>query len=133
MAVVDLFSASSDHKWLLLGVLTEYALVFPTAGGAPVSTHLDVPDWARWSGDGKHVFVSNAESADKTYVLPLSAGQVLPGALALARNTLSGRDLAKLPGVRIIPVGDVVPGPTAEIYAFTRQTVQRNVYRIPVP
>jgi len=27
----------------------------------------------------------------------------------------------------------VVPGPTADIYAFTRETVHRNLYRIPVP
>jgi Tol biopolymer transport system component len=134
MPVVDVFSASSDRKWLLLGVLTENELVVPTAGGTPISAHLDPPDWARWSGDGKHVFVSNPhDSSAKTYVLPLSAGQVLPGALALARNTLSERDLAKLPGVRIVPVGDAVPGPTADVYAFTRQTVQRNVYRIPIP
>ena len=42
-------------------------------------------------------------------------------------------ELAKLPGVRIIPQGNVVPGPTADVYAFTRETVQRNIpYRIPV-
>jgi hypothetical protein len=41
--------------------------------------------------------------------------------------------LAKLPGVRIIPIANVVPGPTADIYAYTRETVQRNLYRIPLP
>jgi len=35
--------------------------------------------------------------------------------------------------VRIIPMGEVVPGPTADIYAFTRESVQRNLYRIPLP
>ena len=25
------------------------------------------------------------------------------------------------------------PGPTGDIYAFTRESVQRNLYRIPLP
>jgi hypothetical protein len=109
-------------------------VIFPTAGDTPVMTHLSPPNWLRWTGDGKHLFVSNAfESGAKTYVLSLSAGQVLPTSLALAKNDLSEGELAKLPGVRLIPKGEVVPGPTAEIYAFTRETVQRNLFRIPVP
>jgi hypothetical protein len=42
-------------------------------------------------------------------------------------------EILKLPGVRVIPLRNVVPGPTADIYAFTRESVQRNLYRIPVP
>jgi serine/threonine protein kinase/Tol biopolymer transport system component len=134
LVVVDLYNSSPDHKWLLLDSQTVNELAFPTTGGAPVLTHLLPPFFARWSGDGKHLFVSNAfDRSGKTYVFPLSAGQVLPGAFALARNALSEQDLAKLPGVHVIPAGDVVPGPTADIYAFSRQTVQRNVYRIPLP
>jgi hypothetical protein len=36
-------------------------------------------------------------------------------------------------GVRTIPEADLVPGPTADIYAFTRESGQRNLYRIPLP
>jgi hypothetical protein len=93
----------------------------------------DGPDWVRWSGDGKHLFVTRANATRaRSYVLPLAAGQVLSASLALARNVLSEAEIAKLPGVRTIPVGNVVPGPTADIYAFTRETVQRNLYRIPL-
>ena len=45
----------------------------------------------------------------------------------------SEQEILKLPGARVIPLSNVVPGPTAEMYAFTRQSVQRNLYRIPVP
>jgi hypothetical protein len=45
----------------------------------------------------------------------------------------SEQEILKLPGARVIPLGNVVPGPTADIYAFTRESVQRNLYRIPVP
>jgi len=134
--VVDLFSAPPDRKWLLLGVLpgTQGELIFPTDGGTPVMTHVPPPDWLRWTEDGKYLFVTNAhESRAKTYVFSLSPGQLLPASLALAKNYLLEEELAKLPGVRIIPMGKVVPGPTANVYAFTRETVQRNLYRIPVP
>jgi eukaryotic-like serine/threonine-protein kinase len=136
LTVVDLFSASPDRKWLLLGALSgiQGEVILPTAGGTPVLTHIRPPYWLRWTGDGKHLFVSSAfESSTKTYVLSLSPGQVLPASLALAKNELPEGELAKLTGVRIIPMGKVVPGPTADIYAFTRETVQRNLYRIPVP
>ena len=67
------------------------------------------------------------------YVVPLSPGEVLPGSIARARNFPSEAELAKLPGVRTIPsAADIVPGPTEDVYAFTRETVQRNLYRIPV-
>ena len=59
---------------------------------------------------------------------PGFACEVLP----VPNSFPSEAELAKLPGVRIIPIADVVPGPTADIYAFTRETVQRNMYRIPV-
>lgn len=68
-----------------------------------------------------------------TYVVPLSPGEVLPRTIAIGESFPSDAELAKVPGVRIIPMGDIVPGPTADVYAFTRETVQRNLYRIPLP
>jgi len=133
LAVVDLFSAYPSRKWLLIGVLPKGEAIVPTEGGTPFSIHLEPPQWLRWTGDGKHLFVFSAtESRTKTYVLPLSSGQVLPPSVVPGKDFPSDAELAKLPGVRIIPVGNAVPGPTADIYAFTRETVQRNLYRIPV-
>jgi eukaryotic-like serine/threonine-protein kinase len=134
LKLVDLLSASPGRRWLLLGVIPQGQLIFSTGGSTPVMTHVHPPDWLSWTEDGKALFVSNAfDSNAKTYVFSLSPGQVLPATLALAKNYLSDEELEKLPGVRIIPIGKVVPGPTADIYAFTRETVQRNLYRIPVP
>ena len=42
-------------------------------------------------------------------------------------------DVRALPGVTIIEATDVAPGPTSSVYAFSRETTQRNLYRIPVP
>ena len=82
-------------------------------------------------GRRKHLFVSGEnEEATNTYIFPLPPGQVLPPGLPMAKG--SPVEFRKAPGVRILPIGHVVPGPTADLYAFTRETVQRNLYRIPL-
>jgi Tol biopolymer transport system component len=132
--VVGVMGVHPDHKWILLGVATEGEVIFPIGGGARVLTHLRPPDWLRWTGDGKHAFVCGAnETRSGAYVLPLSPGQVLPASMAQVKGLLSEAEMAKLPGARTIPVADVVPGPTSDVYAFTRTAVQRNLYRVPLP
>ena len=73
----------------------------------------------------------NRTNLDKAYILPLSPGQMVPE--SIVQGIPSEAEILKLPGARVIPLGNVVPGPTADIYAFTRESVQRNLYRIPVP
>jgi Tol biopolymer transport system component len=134
-AVVNVFGMDAQRKWILVGQNGGEVLL-PIAGGAPVLTHLHPPDnWLRWSGDGKYVFLCSTNSIrSKSYVLPLSPGQVFPEIFASVRDDPgSEAELMKLPGLRILPAGDVEPGPTADTYAYTRQSVQRNLYRIPLP
>jgi len=132
-ALIDLVIASPDHKWLVAGVPPEGPVLLPASGGDPIVTHLHPPIWPVWTGDGKSVFLSSVNASDsKTYVFGLSAGQILPANIEGAKDFLTEDELAKMRGVRIIQAGDVVPGPTAEIYAYTRASVQRNLYRIPI-
>ena len=102
-------------------------VMFRIDGGAPIPVRL-ATSHTEWPADGKHVFV---EAGDKAYIVPLSPGQLLPK--AATGDFPSAQEILKLPGVQVIPSGDVAPGSTADIYAFTRETVQRNLYRIPVP
>jgi serine/threonine protein kinase/Tol biopolymer transport system component len=133
-ALVDVFSVYPDHKWLLVGMSPNGETVFPVGSGTPILTHVHPPNWFRWTGDGKHVVVCGLNGTrNRAYVLPLSPGEVLPRSIAAAGDSLSEGELAKLPGVQIIPIGDVVPGPTADVYAFAKEIVQRNLYRIPLP
>ena len=67
----------------------------------------------------------------RTYVVPLPSGRMLPD--VPAGGFRSEEEIEKIPGVRVIPVHDVAPGPTSEVYAYSRETVQRNLYRIPIP
>ena len=67
----------------------------------------------------------------RTYVLPVRRGSMLPD--LPARGFRSEGEVAAVPGVQVIEHGDVAPGPTPSVYAFSRETVQRNLYRIPLP
>jgi len=131
--VVGLSGESAGGNWLPLG--TGGVTIFRVDGGAPLLTKIQASSTTlSWSGDGKHLFVQGkgaAATLDKAYVLPLSPGQMVPE--SIVDGLPSEQEILKLPGARVIPLRNVVPGPTAETYAFTRQSVQRNLYRIPIP
>lgn len=67
----------------------------------------------------------------RTYALPLSPGKVFPQ-IPLG-GFQSEAELAKLLAVQVIQSFDVAPGPGSGVYAFARGSVQRNLYRIPLP
>ena len=134
LPVIEVLGTHPDHKWLLIGASKVGEVILPAGGGTPRPTYLYPPDWPMWTGDGKHLFVTGLdETRTTTYVIPLPPGQLLPASLARSASFPSGAELTKLPGVRTIPLGNVVPGPTADVYAFVREIVQRNLYRIPLP
>ena len=91
----------------------------------------------RWQLDRKLLYLSvrtgmqSAGAFGRTYVSPLSPGKLFPPIPAGGFH--SEDELAKLPRIRLIEAADVFPGSTSETYAFSRQTVQRNLYRIPLP
>jgi hypothetical protein len=109
-------------------------VIFPVGGGAPLIAKLPPITRLAWSGDGRHLFMvsgAGANSLGNAYVLPLAPGHLVPD--SIVHGLPSEQEILKLPGARVIPSGDVVPGPTADIYAFTRVSLHRNLYRIPVP
>ena len=65
---------------------------------------------------------------NRTYVIPGEALARIP-----AGNLASEEEVARLPGVRHIDAVAVVRGVSPDVYAFYRGTVQRNLYRIPIP
>jgi Tol biopolymer transport system component len=133
LSIVGLMGESADRNWLVLGSRSaEGFVIFRVDGGALFQTRIQGRTVLRWSGDGKHLFLHRPlTSADKTYVFPLTPGRPVPD--TIIDGLPSEQDMVKLPGVRMIPSRDAVPGRTADTYAFTRDSVQRNLYRIPVP
>jgi hypothetical protein len=112
-------------------------VLLPLGGGPPVrlfgGSERNPP---RWSADGQFLFLSASSimysgGLRRTYVIPLLPGRLWPEIPDQGFQTEA--DLAKLPGVRVIEAPDVAPGPTPEVYAFSRETFERNLYRIPIP
>jgi Tol biopolymer transport system component/predicted Ser/Thr protein kinase len=130
-SIVAIMGESPDRNWLVLGSRGGF-VIFRVDGGAPLQTPIRGRTMVRWSGDGKHLFLHRTNtSTDKTYVFPLTPGRPLPE--SFIHELPSEQEIVKLPGVRVIASTDVAPGRTADTYAFTRESVQRNLYRIPVP
>ena len=133
LSIVGISGESPDRNWLALGSRGGVR-DFPGRWRRSASdTNPGMQRLLRWSGDGKHLFVQGKApaSTDKAYVFPLTPGHLVPE--SFIHGLPSEQEIVKLPGVRVIASTDVVPGRTADTYAFTRESVQRNLYRIPVP
>jgi hypothetical protein len=103
--------------------------MFPLSGGTPIVIGSNA--FLQWSTSGDCVWIIGGAVPENTsYIVPLPKGKLLP--LIPAGGFHSEEDVARLPGARKIDVAGT-PGPTADVYAFGRFTVQRNLYRIPIP
>jgi hypothetical protein len=78
-----------------------------------------------WSMDGRSVLLGGS------YFVPLAVGEVFPQIPAGGFRSVD--EMALLLGARRIDEAGLVPGPSSDVYAFYRGTVQRNLYRIPIP
>ena len=108
---------------------------------------LEIVDWAReriqpvcndanayWSDDGKSFIVTDGlgkRNRDaQTYVISLPAASGIP---ELPPNGLSNfSQFAESKHARTISARVIGPGRTPGIYAYVKETVQRNLYRIPL-
>jgi hypothetical protein len=138
----SLFSASPDGKWVVIpgstDVMASPAMVYsvdsdsttllcvPCTSGSDVERV--VPPGVSWSADGTFIYLKFHQSV---YAIPLRRGRMLPP--IPASGFRSKEDVAALPGARLIPEPDAFPGPNPSIYAFTKVSTHRNIYRIPVP
>jgi eukaryotic-like serine/threonine-protein kinase len=138
-------SASPDGEWLSANsrdargnqVMTVFSMsgehdpvpILGGRGGALVSR-------LRWSADGTRAYLSiqlgeaSAFGTGRTYVLPLRAGTTLPD--VPPGGFQSESEVAALPGVEMLPFGDVTLGQPGT-YLFSRETVTRNLYSVPLP
>jgi DNA-binding winged helix-turn-helix (wHTH) protein/Tol biopolymer transport system component len=132
--VFILSAVSPDGRWIsawapIPGIGTSSIQAFPLDGGPPVPLGSSFTI-LRWSLDGRSSFISNLFGG-QTFIVPLSPGDALPRIPPGGFH--SEEEIAHLPGVRRIDISGVVPGPTPDVYAFYRGTIQRNLYRIPIP
>jgi dipeptidyl aminopeptidase/acylaminoacyl peptidase len=132
----QLQGVSPDGRWVV--TYDGAILAYPVDGGSPVRMFgLDVR--FKWSSDARLLFLMQGvgqaagvpSASGRTYIVPLALGKMLPPVPDGGFRSFD--EVATLPGVRLIESADVAPGPTPDVYAFSRETTQRNLYRIPVP
>ena len=130
---------SPDGRWIpALDSRAWGALfAFPIEGGspalicgscAPPKGTEPAPSYMGWTPDGKFLNLK----FEASYVIPLKTGQMLP---PIPPSGFESREaVAALPGARLISEEPrLFAGPNPSIYAFTKITTQRNIYRVPVP
>jgi serine/threonine protein kinase len=139
--VVQLETISPDGRWVVVQAAIKNEdvprgiLAIPLEGGTParICTGLCV---VRWPQNGKSMFLSVIGGSPGrmlgwgTYIVPLTTGQVFPKLPPM--GIVSKSDAAVLPGAKSVE-SFVLPGPDEAIYAFSRTTVYRNLFQIPLP
>jgi serine/threonine protein kinase len=139
--ISQLISVSPDAQWLVTnGIPTAgetgiSTMILPMTGGSPIKI-LNALGSAEWQPDCRFFYLSvlrgmqSAGAYGKTYVLPVPHGKMLPD--IPADGFPSEAAVAAFPAVRAIDSADVAPGLAPDIYAFSRQTIHRNLYRVPL-
>jgi Tol biopolymer transport system component len=132
--VLVLRDVSPDGQWIqawasLPGNRAPAKQVFPLNGGSPVV--IGGNTLLQWSSSGDTLWITAGAVPDgRTYIVPLPRGKILPPIPPDGFH--SEEDIARLRGARSIDATGA-PGPSLDVYAFERRTVQRNLYRIPIP
>jgi serine/threonine protein kinase len=135
-SILALVGVSRDGRWIeswapLAGNGPPAYQLYPLEGGPSIPIHAFFG--LQWTLDGRSAFITGGQ----TYVIPLPPGEALPRIPAGGFH--SEEEIAHLPGARRLDVQGlridtrgVVPGRSADVYAFYRGTTQRNLYRIPI-
>jgi hypothetical protein len=132
-SIADLHTISPDRRWVVAGVPAA-PVAFPTREGSP--RRICANECAvSWAPDGKFLYLgverSSRTSTGKTVAIPVPPGQTFPN---LPASGIRGIEDAKaLPGARVLDRYDISPGLDPSVYAYTKTTVHRNLYRISVP
>jgi eukaryotic-like serine/threonine-protein kinase len=137
-AIVEPQSVSPDGRWAVAqpelheSEVSRGVVAYPVDGGAPLRICRTLC-FVSWSLDGKSIYIhlpgtSQVDDFGKTFVIPTKSGNPFPQ--LPTSGIQSESDLEALPGTKIME-GTIFPGPDATRYAFTKQSVHRNLYRIP--
>jgi len=132
--ILLLWGVSPDGRWIaawapLPGNGSPFAQAFPLDGNPPVTIGWVPFAWSKPGWPRGMAFIPLFSKW--TYTVPLASGQILPPIPAGGFH--SDDEIASLPGARRGPAWPIGFGPTADVYAFYREAIQRNLYRIPIP
>jgi eukaryotic-like serine/threonine-protein kinase len=127
---------SPDGAWVTDTKARDMAAI-STRGAASVPILQGTVSRMRWASDGTRALIAVQSGAGasafgfgRTYVMPLEPGSTLPR--MPAGGFKSEAELAAWPGVQVLPYGDLAVGAIPGLYAYSKITVTRNLYRIPL-
>lgn len=139
--IVEIHSLSADSRWITgLGPVPgkeagSFEFSYSTTGRNALPL-CNPPCRAEFAHDGKSVYFELSEgwmtggAIGRTYVLPTRGAGMFPNLPAGGFQTEA--EIAAAPGAHLIEAADVRPGPSSGVYVFSREVVQRNLYRIPL-
>lgn len=129
---------SPDRRWIMvvapiLDGSQVASMAVPIGGSAPRRICVGVCP-AAWAPNGKFLFVGvvsrSRTTPGKTLAIPVPPGEPLP---KLPASGVSGpEDGGSLPGARLIDGWAIFPGPDPSVFAYTKTTAHRNLFRIPL-
>ena len=135
-AEIFAFGPSPDGRWIVGQSSKAWGALFavsPDGSGetiictscSPPQGTDPQPPTLRWSPDAGTAFLT---LPDATFAIPLKGGQTLPPTPKGGLKTK--KDVAALPGAKLIADAPVYAGPAPSTYAFTKIASQRNIYRV---
>jgi Tol biopolymer transport system component len=136
--IIFLYDVSPDGRWAVVRIpvtgeeITIAAVAVPLQGGPPVRI-CPGSGLVQWARDGRLLYIAevSGKKTNRTLVLPIAPGKGLPE--LPAGGIRSFEEGAALPGARVIARAGLAPGPDPSAYAYTKTTVHRNLFRIPLP
>jgi DNA-binding winged helix-turn-helix (wHTH) protein/Tol biopolymer transport system component len=129
---------SPDGRWIVVGMSSRAcgsgSLMALSTDGREARCICQEPCLAQWAPDGRFFYVGveprSRTSPGKTIAIPVPPGEMLPKLPISGIRRLDGTDA--LPGARVIDAWDISPGPDPSVFAFTKTTMHRNLFRIPL-
>jgi eukaryotic-like serine/threonine-protein kinase len=138
--IAGIAGVSPDGEWVLARTLDRSVRAIPLRGGVSLPVLIGAISGdvhVAWAPQKILISLPAAMGTlasglqGRTYILPLARSQIFPP--MPDGGFRSEADIAATPGATVIEGYDVALGPRSGSSAYSRQSVQRNVYRIPIP
>jgi len=132
--ILDIASLSPDGRWVVAGSSNSdeehpaSMKAFPVDGGTSVPLCVDYC-WLTWDTAGRYVYFSFLPYGSGSYALPVMHDLGLP---KLPPGGARRQDLINVKTDIAIP-RSVQSAISPSVYAYTRETTRRNLYRIQLP
>jgi Tol biopolymer transport system component/predicted Ser/Thr protein kinase len=133
--ILDLARLSPDGKWVTVARSDNkneehpyQVLAYPIVGGTPVVLCRTLC-WTGWDASGTHMFFNFQDGKDTNAYFVLTENGVGVPKLP-SDGVLSGQELRALRATAV--QDEVASAMTPDLYSYTRTSIRRNLYRIPI-